>query len=291
MFNRTDKFEWFSGSKAECGESWSLTYHGVAGFTLAARQTTLVLDPFVTRPGLFATALTRLQPNSRLISEVFPVADAVLVGHSHHDHILDAPELCHQTGAQFFGSPDSANVARAAGLSEAQITETIGGEMFSVKAAQIQAIPSRHGRVYFNHTPLPGRITQPPQWPPRVWELKHGAVLNWMVHIGGLTMVHIDTAEVIDEHLDGKSADVVCLCAIGRKYRPGLVESVVSRLKPKWIVPCHWDWFFSPYDGPHRFLPGVNLSGFVSEIESFGVRAAPISIGSKLTLPDTPDSV
>ena len=286
MFNSADNFEWFSGSKPQSGPSWSLTYHGVAGFTLRAHQTTVVLDPFVTRPGLFATVFSRMAPNSKLISEVFPVADAVLVGHSHHDHILDAPELCRHTGAHFFGSPDAANVARAAGLPPEQVTETLGNERFGVKAAQIQAIPSRHGKVYFNQIPLPGRIIKPPKWPPRFWELKHGAVLNWMVQVGGLTMVHIDTADVIDQHLEGKQADVVCLCAIGRKYRPGLVQSVVERLRPRWIVPCHWDWFFTPYDGPHRFLPGVNLSGFVNEIESFGVRAAPIPIGAQLVLHD-----
>ena len=47
-----------------------------------------------------------------------PRANDVLVGHAHHDHVLDAPEVCRHTGARFIGGPDACQVARAAGLPE-----------------------------------------------------------------------------------------------------------------------------------------------------------------------------
>jgi L-ascorbate metabolism protein UlaG (beta-lactamase superfamily) len=97
-------------------------------------------------------------------------------------------------------------------------------------------------------------------------------------------MVHVDSAEVIDEELDGLQADVVCLCAIGRRYRPGYVSSVVERLKPRWIVPCHWDWFFSPHGDPARLLPGVDLPGFIKEIESHGVTAVTLPFDGVFSL-------
>ena len=97
-------------------------------------------------------------------------------------------------------------------------------------------------------------------------------------------MVHIDSAEVIEEELEGLRADVVCLCAIGRRYRPGYVSTVVEKLKPQWIVPCHWDWFFTPYGAPAKMLPGVDLKGFVEEIEAHGVSAVTLPFGGEFCL-------
>ena len=276
--------ELFYSAKPPYDAAWAIDYHGVAGFTIRSEQTTVVLDPFVTRPGLFASAFKRLTVNVGLVQDVFPVADAVACGHSHHDHILDAPAVCSHTGAQFIGSPDAANVARAAGVPESQIIETLGREDIAIRSAILHGIPSRHGRVYANRVPLPGFIPTPPPWPPRIWDLRHGLVLNWGVHVGGVRVVHIDSADFIDEEFDGMQADVVCLCAIGRKHRPHYVQAVVDALRPKWIIPCHWDWFFTPYGAPARLLPGVDLPGFLDEIRDAGVTPVPLNIGARFAL-------
>ena len=83
---RTPPMEWFSQAPNPTDASWRLRYHGTAGFTISGGQTNIVLDPFVSRPSLLETGLKRLVPNKPLIEEVFPQADAVLVGHAHHDH-------------------------------------------------------------------------------------------------------------------------------------------------------------------------------------------------------------
>ena len=283
MFQRPHP-DWFEPTRSVSDPCWELHYHGTAGFTVKAMQTRIILDPFVTRPGLMRTLLGRLVPNEALIEQVFPRADGVLVGHSHHDHILDAPMVARKTGAKFVGSRDSANVAIAAGLDPSQIVLTEGREDIHLGSATIRGIPSNHGRVYFNRVTLPGGIPTPPPWPPRVWNLRHGAVLNWMVELGGLRMVHIDSAEVIDAELEGLKADVVCLCAIGRRHRPGLVESVVKALEPRWVVPCHWDWFFTPYGSPTPLLPGVDLPGFLDEIREAGAEPILLPIGGNFLL-------
>ena len=254
--------------------SLTLRYLGTAGFVLEADGTTLVIDPFVTRPGLWTTAFRRLVPNAALIAQVLPRADHVLIGHAHHDHVLDGPTLCQQTGAQFIGSPSACNVARAAGLSESQIRATRGREDIEVGAGTARGLPSRHGKVYFGRIPLPGDITEPPPWPPRYNELRHGLVLNWHVTLGGVTMVHIDSADFIEEELEGLTCDVLCLCAIGRNYRPGYTETAIAMLKPKLVVPCHWDWFFTPYHATPKCLPGVDIAGFVDEIRACGAEVA-----------------
>ena len=250
-----------------------LRYLGTAGFVVEGEQTTLALDPFVSRPSLLRTALRPLQPNADLIKREIPRCDGVLIGHAHYDHVLDAPLLCAQTGAVLVGGPAVANVGRAAGLPPDQIRLTEGRENLSIGAATVRGLPSRHGRVYFNRVTLPGDIPTPPPWPARFWHMRHGLVLNWHVQLAGRSVVHIDSADFIEEELKGHTADVLCLCAIGRRYRPRYVEDAVRLVQPKLVVACHWDWLFTPFDATPRELPGVDLPGFVREIEATGARA------------------
>ena len=247
-----------------------IRYLGTAGFVVDALDHTLVIDPFVTRPGLLTTIARRLQPDLDAIRRIVPRADDVLIGHAHHDHVLDGPDLCRMTGARFIGSRSACNVARAAGLPETQLVETAGREDIATGPGLARGLPSLHGRVYFGRIPLPGNIDSPPAWPPRFRALRHGLVLNWYIELGGVRVVHIDSADYIDEELEGLGADVLCLCAIGRNYRAGYVETAVAKLKPRFIIACHWDYFFTPYHVDPRCLPGVDLPGFVDEIRAAG---------------------
>lgn len=249
----------------------TLTYLGTAGFVLSDGQHTVVLDPFITRPSLLTTLTQPLVPNAALIAERIPQANDVLIGHAHHDHLLDAPDLCRQTGARLIGSESTMWVGRAAGLPEAQLRATRGHEDIASGPWTLRGFPSRHGRV-FGRVPFPGDLTAPPPWPPRVHHLKHGLVLNWRVETGGLSVMHIDSADFIGEAFDGHSCDVLCLCAIGRQSRPGYVAEAIARLKPRYVIPCHWDTMVTPLDAPPELLPGVDLPGFLAEIRAAGAQ-------------------
>ena len=72
----------------------TLRYLGTAGFTLTSAQRTIVIDPFISRPSLLRTGLLPLVPDADKIARILPRADDVIIGHSHHDHVLDAPVLC-----------------------------------------------------------------------------------------------------------------------------------------------------------------------------------------------------
>ena len=247
-----------------------IRYFGTAGFEISTPNHTIVLDPYVSRPGGRQTLLRRLVPDAALIRKHFSRADDVLIGHSHHDHVLDAPELCRQTGARFIGSLDACNVARAAGLGEAQLRQTEGREDIGSGPGVVRGLPSRHGRVYFNRVALAGNIDSPPPWPPRYSELKHGLVLNWYVEIGGVRVVHVDSAEILEKELRGVECDVLCLCAIGRKYRPYYATDAIRLLKPRVVMPCHWDLFTTPLEDEPFLLPEVDIPGFLSEIRRAG---------------------
>lgn len=252
-------------------ENLKIKYLGTAGFILSDANRTLVLDPFVSRPSLWQTFTQPLWSDPALVKHYIPEADDVLIGHAHYDHILDAPELCKQTGARLIGSNASMMYARSVGLPEQQMQVTQGREVIECGKWQILGLPSIHGKALFGRVPLPGDMIEPPPYPPKFHQLRHGLVLNWWIDTGQLRVVHIDSADFIEQELQGKQADIVCLCAIGRKYRPDYVKDVVRLLKPKYIIPCHWDSMVTPIDAPPQLLPGVNIAEFLDEIKACGV--------------------
>ncbi len=260
-----------------------LQWLGTAGFTLKTPQRTVVFDPFVTRPGLLEM-LRPLKPDDALIERVFPHADDVVIGHSHYDHILDAPSLCVRTGARLIGCPSACNVGRAGGVPEEQLVCTVGNEDIPCgDQITVRGIPSAHGKVY-GLVPLQGTIDAPPPWPPKNRDLRHGIVFNWFLEHtradgSPLRMLHVDSAQFFTERVKDVRADVLCLCAIGRNYRPRYLEELVEITQPKFIVPCHWDWLFDPYGAPARQLPGVDLEGFVRAIEGLGVEPVVLPMG------------
>lgn len=254
---------WFTSPLSERAAGVSITYLGTAGFVVKAEGRTLVLDPYVSRPSLGRVLRGRLTPDEAAIARFVPEADDVLVGHAHFDHVLDAPSVCRNTGARLIGSRAVCMVGRAAGLPEAQLRETRGREDIASGRLVVRGIPSAHGKVLLGRVPFPGDIEAPPPWPPRAAELRHGLVLNWRIETPKLSIVHIDSAEVLTEELTGMRADVVCLCAAGWRARPRYVEDVVELLRPRFVLPCHWDTMVTPLDATPHVIPGLDLPAMV----------------------------
>lgn len=246
-----------------------IQYLGTAGFVISQDNHYVVLDPYVTRPDLSTSLTQPLVPDAALIQRLIPKANDVLIGHAHHDHILDGPDLCKQTGARLIGSSSAMQVGIAAGLPPEQLVSTDGRENITSGSWTIRGFPSRHGKI-FGRIPFPGELTAPPPWPPRMHQLRHGLVLNWLVDTGKLKVMHIDSADFIDEELQGHACDIVCLCAIGRQSRPNYVRDVVKLLQPRWVIPCHWDTMITPIESEPDLLPGVDLPGFIAEIKATG---------------------
>jgi L-ascorbate metabolism protein UlaG (beta-lactamase superfamily) len=162
-------------------------------------------------------------------------------------------------------------VGRAAGLPESQLRETSGREDIASGAMRVRGLPSKHGKVLFGRVPFPGDITEPPAWPPRTRDLRHGLVLNWLVKVGDFSLVHVDSAELINEELQGHQADVVCLCAAGWHTRPDYVADAVRILKPRFVFVCHWDTMLTPLSQPMQMIPGLKLAALLQEVRRHGV--------------------
>src|SRR5947207_4894508 len=105
------------------GAALRLSWLGTAGFIVESGDTTLLVDPFLTRPPLTRIA-RRVVPDDLAIARHVPKrVDAVLCGHSHYDHVADAPRIAKLTKAKLVGSASTCAWGRAEGLAENQLVQ------------------------------------------------------------------------------------------------------------------------------------------------------------------------
>ena len=145
----------------------NLTWLGTAGVLISDRETDILIDPYVSRFGLFKIAMgLPLQPNKESVKKWVARLgknniQAVVVSHSHFDHCLDAPFFALETGASLMGSESTLNVGRGAGLAEKYLKKVNPDETIKLGAFTLKFIESIHGPAFLGRVPYPGTIDKP----------------------------------------------------------------------------------------------------------------------------------
>lgn len=261
-------------TSAANGAALRIRWLGTAGHVIETATTTLLIDPFLTRPSL-AQLTGRIAPDESAIRARLPArVDAVLCGHSHFDHLLDAPFIARTTGAVLAGSGTTAAFARASGVAESQLMIVPpSGRTFTVGDATIRFVPSLHGRIVFGHVPFTGEVASAPTLPARAWHYRMGGAFGILVEAGGVRVYHNGSADLIDAELEGARADVLLVGLAGRKNTRDYLRRLCDALAPKLIVPTHHDAFFAPLEGGLHLLPGIDLDGFVADARAHAASA------------------
>jgi L-ascorbate metabolism protein UlaG (beta-lactamase superfamily) len=260
------------------GAAVRLSWLGTAGFVVQTKKTTLLVDPFLSRPSLPRLA-KKLVPDDLAIARHVPArVDAVLCGHSHFDHAADAPRIAKLTKAKLVGSRSTCAWGRAEGLADDQlVTIPEDGAQVVVGDVNVRFVKSRHGKIIAGRVPLPGEVTKPPRLPRRFWHYKMGGAYGVLIEAPGITIYHNGSADLVDAELEGERADVLIAGLAGRKGTERYMARLVRALDPKLVIPTHHDAFFAPLEEGVHLLPGIDLEGFVSEVFSLTPRAAVIT--------------
>jgi L-ascorbate metabolism protein UlaG (beta-lactamase superfamily) len=240
---------------------------GTAGFRLTAEGTTVLIDPYVTRPGLGDLLRRRpLRSNPGLVDRLVPRADAVLVGHTHVDHALDVPAVARRDGCPVYGSRSLAHLMGLHGLGEVAV-EVEPYRLYEIGPFTVSFVPSRHSPLLAGvAVPSDGELTCDHLDGLTGRAYRCGQV--WGIHIvvGGTTLYHQGSADLLDDERLPGDVDVF-LCGIaGRAFSHGYLGRILPRLEPKVVVPQHWDDFLTPLGGPPRFSVNVRLHRIPDEV-------------------------
>ncbi len=250
----------------------TLTYLGVAGWQLDADGHTVLADPYFSRP---ADRDAPLVPDVAAIAAHAPArAELVIVGHSHFDHLLDAPAVALRTGAQLLGSASTIRVGRAAGVPEDRLIAVKGGEDLELDGFSMRVIPSLHSEISASY--LLGEIAEHPALPMPAAGYAEGGTLAYLIRVAGREILIFDTANFIERELVGLHPEIVIVA-------PGLrakIHDYTCRLlhtlgDPPVVIATHFDDFTGP---PIDAEPDSDLQAFAAEV----ARCSP---HSKLIIP------
>jgi L-ascorbate metabolism protein UlaG (beta-lactamase superfamily) len=255
---------------------------GVAGFSISADDTTLLHDPYLSRPGIWKTLTSWYEPDEAVLAPLFAAgsrapelarARAILIGHSHFDHLGDAPWIARHTGARLVGSLTSVAIAEAYGVASASAQRLDPSDVTHVGPFSIRVIRSRHAGVLFGRVPLEGTYESPPEAPLHALSFPLGDARFYLVthDPSGVRILLTSSASVHPPTLHGLraealSVDLLLAATQGRdeNYAPALVAA----FRPRLVVPHHYESFFTPLDAPDAAEPSdpEDVAAFEQEV-------------------------
>ena len=259
----------------------TLRWTGVAGFRFDLGGASIAFDPFVSRPGPFGVLFRRPRLDAAAVGARFADLDAVFVGHTHYDHVLDVPEVSRiSPRAVVHGSLTTAELLGRLGVGRSGLASVRDGDVVEVGPFRVTAIASAHGRV-----PVLGRLDRiglPGAGVPRTpFRYPRGAVFAWRVEAAGRTF-HVQGSAGLDERALARQrpVDALIACLAARHGTADYLARLGAVLRPQVLLPCHHDHFLRPLSAPPRPVPGLDWPAFLDD-----ARALEAAWGTRLHLP------
>lgn len=271
-----------SALPAAADERVTLRWLGVAGFAIAEGDTVLLHDPYLSRPGLWRLLTAWYEPDESVLAPLLgpgsPApelarAQAILIGHSHFDHLGDAPWIAQQSGAQVIGSQTTVQIARAYGLPEAQAVRADPGATLRFGPFSVRVVESRHAHVLLGRVPLEGTLEAQPEAPLHALSFVLGDARWYLVthEPSGMRILLTSSANrhapaLAALRAEGITVDVLLAATQGRDA--DFARELVAALRPRVVVPHHYESFFEALDSPDAATPSdpEDLAAFEQEL-------------------------
>jgi L-ascorbate metabolism protein UlaG (beta-lactamase superfamily) len=243
-----------------------LQWLGVAGYRIAFEGTSVLVDPYVSRAPVRSLLLRRpALPDQRLIDRHIRPADAILIGHTHWDHAVDAPAIARRDQATVYGSDSLARLMALHGQTSVVVEPR---RRYEIGPFTVSFTPSRHSRLLFGRkVPFDGPLTCEDLHGLSPGAYKCGEVYGIRIEVAGTSFYHQGSADLRDDERFAP-VDVFLAGITGRQVTPHYWRRILPKLDPRVIVPTHYDNFFAPLDQPLTLVRKVGLESLPNEIRA-----------------------
>ena len=241
-----------------------VTFFGVSTLLFDDGETQLLIDGFFTRPPFLKLMTSELSTDTALIDGLVSQykmnkVKGIFATHSHYDHAFDVAYATKKMNATLYGSVSTLNIGRGGGLRENQLYLTKPYEEIQLGKFIVQIIPSKHSEPSsLKDSGLV--IKEPKRQPAKMKDYPEGGTFDFFVKYNGHQVYIKPSPNFIEGALDTIKAEV-CFLGIGTigtkepAWQNKYYEQTIGKLKPKILVPLHWDDFTKPIDGHLDMLP------------------------------------
>ena len=268
--------------KHQKGNAMEIQWLGTAGFKLTTADTTLLLDPYLSRNPY-------ARPQQRLTPTDLGPAHTILVSHGHFDHLMDVPAVSRATGADVACSPTAARTLCDMGLFREHIT-TVDRDGFTLNLNGIRAkaFYSRHVRfdlrLMLSTLARVGRRFR--EIFPLFFNFPCGRVLSWRIQAEGMTLHFFGSggsSQAEFTTLARTQTDVLLVPLQGHSRICDLALNYVKHLRPGLVIPHHHDDFYPPVS------QNIDIKVFLNGVREAdpGIQVRELHLNERLCLDKT----
>jgi L-ascorbate metabolism protein UlaG (beta-lactamase superfamily) len=245
---------------------------GTAGYRLTYQGQTLLIDPYLTRVPLRAVfqrrpALADPSLHERFLDRsTLGTVAGIVVGHTHFDHAIDVPVLTRSLATTAYGSESLRRLMSLYGLGQRTV-EAEPRRPYEIGPFTVRFFPSLHSKLLLGYkVPFDGALSCEHLDALSPAAYKCGAVYGIHIEVGGTTLYHQGSANLIDDEVPTGGVDIFLAGIAGRSFTDAYWRRILRPLQPAVVLANHFDDFFRPLDAPVGFSTNVNLAGLPDEI-------------------------
>lgn len=247
-----------------------IKYFGISNLLFDDGKTKILFDCSFSRPSLKQLVFSKINTNSALVDEILAAAkvtkiDSIFISHSHYDHALDLGYVANKFNSHIYGTSSTLNIARGQQIKENKMTEFSPFSTYIIGDFSIKVLPSVHSKPFFFNNDLGQKITEPLTLPAREWQFKEGGSFDFLLkHHNKIYLIRPSFGYVNNELKDIK-ADYLFLATTtfsneNRTEQRNFLRETIDQVKPKIIIPLHWDNFVRPLNKSTEYLPFAKRS-------------------------------
>lgn len=250
-----------------------IKYLGISALCFNDGQNTIFFDPCLSRPSLKELVLSKLQSQPELVDEVLQAVhidqvSAIFVSHSHYDHALDLGYLAQKFEAQVYGSKSTLNIARGAKIPEDCLTQFEKNTDYQLGQFTIRVLPSVHSRPFFFNNNLGQEIERALPLPARAGQFKEGGSYDFLLKNQGHSFLIRPSfgylpGELKNIHADYLFLGTTTLSRENQAHQIRFFKETIDQVKPKVVVPLHWDNFTRSLKLQTTYLPFAQESNYL----------------------------
>lgn len=267
-----------------------ITYLGVGGVLMRRGSDAIMTAPFYSNPSLKQVGFWQIKSSRNLIDRFLPpVADvkAILVGHSHYDHLMDVPYIARVKAPQalIYGNNTMTHILAApkAGIARARTVGLDGsmGAWVTIPGTRIRIMPlrSEHAPHFFGIKLYQGEVPEDlSELPKTAYGWLEGQTLAFLIDFldqDGRPEFRIHYQDSASnppwgfppaQELASKGVDLDVLCVASFQQVNKYPQGIIGWNKPARVLMAHWEDFFTPQTEPLAPVPQTDVPKFVDRV-------------------------